>query len=56
VRNITEADRPRRPTGFIAAPANANFALGSDAERSQLKVLYHATGGQGVKILLTVML
>jgi len=40
---ITEVDRPRRPTGFIPTPANANFALGSDAVRGQLKVLYPAT-------------
>jgi len=39
----TEVDRPRRPTGYIPTPANANFALGSDALRGQLKVLYLAT-------------
>jgi len=39
----TEVDRPRRPTGYIRTPANATFALGSDAVRGQLKVLYPAT-------------
>jgi len=39
----TEVDRPRRPTGYIPTLANANFALGSDAVRGQLKVLYPAT-------------
>jgi len=29
--------------GYIPAPANTNFALGSDAVRGQLKVLYPAT-------------
>jgi len=38
-----EVDRPRRPTGYISTPANVNFALGSDAVRGQLKVLYPAT-------------
>jgi len=40
----TEIDRPRRLTGYIPALANAIFALGSDAVRGQLKVLYPATG------------
>jgi len=31
------------PTGYIPTPANANFALGSDAVCGQLKVLYPAT-------------
>jgi len=39
----TEVDRPRRPTGYIPTPANANFALESDAMRGQLKFLYPAT-------------
>jgi len=39
----TEVNLARRPTGYIPAPANANFALGSDAVRGQLKVLYPAT-------------
>jgi len=39
----TEVDRPRRPTGYIPTPANATYALGSDAVRGQLKVLYPAT-------------
>jgi len=39
----TEVDRPRRLTGYIHTPANANFALGSDAVHGQLKVLYPAT-------------
>jgi len=43
VLGITEVDRPRRPTGYIPTPANANFALGSDAVRGQLKVFYPAT-------------
>jgi len=38
----TEVDRPSRPTGYIPTPANANFALGSDAVRGKLKVLYPA--------------
>jgi len=40
---LTEVDKPRRPTGNIPTPANANFALGSDEVRGQLKVLYPAT-------------
>jgi len=39
----TEVDRPSRPTGYIPTPANANFALGSDAVRGQMKVLCPAT-------------
>jgi len=37
-----EKNLARRPTGYIPTPANANFALGSDAVRGQLKVLYPA--------------
>jgi len=40
---IRPMDRPRRLTGYIPTPATANFALGSDAVRGQLKVLYPAT-------------
>jgi len=39
----TEVDVSRRPTGYIPTPASANFALGSDAVRGQLKVLHSAT-------------
>jgi len=39
----TEVNLARRPTGYIPTPANANFSLGSDAVRGQLKVLYPAT-------------
>jgi len=39
----TEVNLARRLTGYIPTPANANFALGSDAVRGQLKVLYPAT-------------
>jgi len=39
----TEVNLARRHTGYIPTPANASFALGSDAVRGQLKVLYPAT-------------
>jgi len=39
----TEVNLARRPTGYIPTPANVNFALGSDAVRGRLKVLYPAT-------------
>jgi len=39
----TEVNLARRPTGYIPTPANANFALGSNVVRGQLKVLYPAT-------------
>jgi len=39
----TEVNLARKPTSYIPTPANANFALGSDAVFIQLKVLYSAT-------------
>jgi len=39
----TEINLARRLTGYISTPANANFALGSDAVHGQLKALYPAT-------------
>jgi len=64
----TEVNLARRPTGYIPTPANANFALGSDAVRGQHR--HHITmsmvaswkscilrpGGQGFEIPLAVML
>jgi len=43
VVKATEVNLARRPTGYIPTPANANFALWSDAVRGQLKVLHPAT-------------
>jgi len=43
VLSVTELNLARRPTVCIHTPANANFTLGSDAARGQLKVLYPAT-------------